>query len=684
MNDERRPPENPIESDDQALGEALGSAIRGRVDTPAARPPVSSIAERAAARAKARNTRRAVVGIAASIAMVAGGIAVWNALDDDQPTEVIVVDEPPITAEPAPTADPVDELPDTPPDAPPVTPADSTGPVTPESLSTGPVLEWTEFDPASVFGADVTYIGRIPSIGDGRVLAHVYGSNGSQVMESASGTDWTVVPMPPDFDAEHIDITGSRWLVTGFGTNRGTFQGPALLSDDQGATPASETDPIPSLRHQAFFSDDQGATWIDLGFSLDPAEESARVAAALVSGENMVVAVNSRKHPDVASVIVARGLVPDKESIRGWTSVEGDTVSFTRDESSAPESFELTEEEEYLLFGGNREHARLYYSDGGPAQVVAEFPGVATGGYGTDDGFNLALLGYSEEQLLTSSDGRQWSQAPLLYGDAARGWGYFWWHSSPEQTIWTTDQTGRDYRVERAEGAYAPPFVAELPDGIAGVNRLAVGPAGIATLATPGGTPELLGASPELRLVQDGYELRYDEPVGGFTLWDLSEDAPVYVFDSAALQGDTPPEGFRPVEDESGGNGHLIFQDPETGDDLVTFNLDDLETALLESLPLPDDESTPPPIQLQQPNPWVGWSIDGSAWGWQAITAAFGLTDSEVEYANVELAVGADFVLARVETYEAETSEPSEPATDGDVAVSLTGQPPRWFIARIG
>lgn len=678
MSDERRPPENPTESDDQALGEALGSAIRGRVDTPSARPPVSSIAERAAARAKARNTRRAVVGIAASIALVAGGIAAWNALDDDQPTQVIVVDEPPTTSEPAPTADPVDGLPDTPP----VTPADSAEPATPESLSTGPVLDWAEFDPASVFGADVIHIGRIHSVGDGRVLAFVYGPDGSQVLVSANGVDWTVVPMPPVFDAEHIDITGSRWLVTGLGANRGTFQGPGLLSDDQGATPASETAPIPSLRHQAFFSDDQGATWTDLGFSLDPAEESARVAAALVSGENMVVAVNSRKHPDVASVIVARGLVPDKESIRGWTSVEGDTVSFTRDESSAPESFELTAEEEALLFGGIREHARLYYSDGGPAQVVAEFPGAATGGYGTDDGFHLALLGYyQDEQLLTSSDGRQWSQAPLLYSDGAPDWGYASWHSSPEQTIWTSGQTGRDYRIELAEGVYAPPFVAELPNGIAAVHRLAVGPAGIATVAIPGGTPELLGASPELRLAQDGYELRYNEPVGGFTLWDLSEDAPVYEFDSEALDGNTPPEGFRPVEDESGGSGYLVFQDPETGDDLVTFNLDDLNAALLGSLPQPGDEPTPPPDQPKQPDPWVGWSIDGSAWGWQTISDAFNVADSETEFANVELAVGADFVLARVVTYEAEPSEPSEPAPDGDYAVSLTGRPPRWFIA---
>ena len=106
VNDERRTPDNQTGADDQALGEALGSAIRGRVDTPAAPPPVSSIAERAAARAKARNTRRAVVGIAASAALVVGGISAWNALEGDQPNEVIVVDNPTASPAPQPSAEP--------------------------------------------------------------------------------------------------------------------------------------------------------------------------------------------------------------------------------------------------------------------------------------------------------------------------------------------------------------------------------------------------------------------------------------------------------------------------------------------------------------------------------------------------------------------------------------------------
>ena len=677
MSNERWTPENPTEDD--ALGSALGDAIRGRVETPAARPPVSSIAERAAARAKARNTRRAVAGIAASTALVAGGITAWNALEDDQPTEVIVVDESPTTFEPAPTTAPIDS----PADVPPGVSPDSTGTATPESLSTGPALEWEELDPASVFGADLLYVGSIESVGDGRVMVKTGNSDRTQVMVSANGTDWSAVPMPPSLTPESIDIAGDRWLVTGWSAiGIAEPAGPALFSDDQSTTTAPDAAPMPSHRNQALFSDDQGATWTDLGISLDPVEDSARVAAALVSGKNMVVAVNTRTHPDVASVIVARGLVPDKESIRGWTRVEGDTVSFTRDESSAPESFELTAEEEDFLYGGIREYARLYFSDGGPAQEVAEFSGIVSGGYSTDDGFHLALLGHKEELLLTSSGGRQWSQEPLGYGDGVPIEIYPSSYSYPDSTIWTASQTGGDYRIERAEGIYAPPLVAELPNGIGGVNSLAVGPGGIAVVAMPSASPDPLWASPELRLVENGYELRYNEPVGGFTLWDLAEDAPVYEFDFEALRGNTPPRGFRPAEDENGGSGHLIFEDLETGDDLVTFNMDDLEAALLESLPDSGDEPIASMVQPKQPDLWVGWSIDGSAWGWQTISDAFNLTESDADYANVELAVGTNFVLARVETYVAEPSGTASDG-DGDSSIALTGRPARLFIATV-
>lgn len=651
MSDEHWIPETPTADDDQALGTAVGAAIRERVETPASRPPVARIAELAAARARARNTRRAVAGIAASIALVAGGIAAWNALEDDQPTEIIVVDESAITPEPVPTAAPIDA----PSDAPPKAPADSTGPATPEGLSTGPVLEWLEFNPATVFGSDLLYVSSLESVGDGRAMVQAVNSDSHQVMVSANGVDWTAVAMPPDLDPEHIDITGERWLVTGWPTIR--------MAESIG---------------QALFSDDQGATWTDLSIPLDPAvgNETSSVAAALVAGENMVVAVISRTHPDVASVIVARGLVPDKESIQGWISVEGDTVSFTRDESSAPVSFEMTPEEEDLIYGGTQRHVRLYFSDGGPAELAAEYPGWAAKGYGADDGFHLILINEEGEWLLTSPEGRQWRQSPLVDGDGVPVGQSYSYSGSHQQTIWTAGQTGGDYRIERSEDVYAPPLVAEYPNGIRGVDRLAVGPAGIAVVAEAGSLPGL-DSIPEMRLAKDGYELRYYEPVGGFTLWDLTADAAVYAFDPSTATGDALPEGVRQVEGDDGSE-LLVFYDPDTGAELVAFTEEERESLVLE---LGNHLGTDAGAPSEQ---WVGWSADGNDWGWQTLSDAFSLfelTEEERAHITVEVAVGAEFVMALVLTYDVEVSAGA--GDDDDNATELTPHAARWYIATV-
>ncbi|WP_419925713.1 hypothetical protein [Candidatus Poriferisocius sp.] len=655
MSDERRTPEDLTRPDDQALGAALGAAIGESVGAPAARPPVAHIAERAAARAKARNTRRAVAGIAASVALVAGGVAVWNAYDDSTVTEVVVVDQPGSTVEPGPTAAPGDDSPDTP-QAPPAAGAD---PATPESLSTGPVLEWTEFDPATVFGAELSYIGSLESVGDGRVMVQAGNSDVHQVMISANGADWTVVPMPPDFDVESVDIAGDRWLVTGWPTAR-----------------------LSRSMSQAMFSDDRGATWTDLAIPHDLADETetASVAAALVSGENMVVAVVSRTRPDVASVIVARGLAPDKESIRGWTSVEGDTVSFTRDESSSPESFELTSEEEEFLFGGIQRHVRLYFSDGGPAELVAEYPCWDTAGYGADDGFRLWLNDSEGEWLLTSPDGRQWLRSPLVDGNGVPVGRTYTYTGMHQETVWTAGQTGSDYRVERSDGVYAPPLVAELPAGIRRVDLLAVGPAGIAVTAEAGSLPGF-GDIPELRLAKDGYELRYNEPAGGLTLWDLTADAAVYVFDFDDLGGDALPAGVRRVGGDNDGPEPLAFDDPDTGAELVIFTVDELESLVAGAYPaVPNSTFAYSPTEQ-----WVGWSAGGGKWGWQSLSAAFGLSDlteEQKEFTEVSLAVGEDFAIARVRTYEVESYEVAGDG-EGDGAVELAPQPLRWFIATV-
>ena len=168
---------------------------------------------------------------------------------------------------------------------------------------------------------------------------------------------------------------------------------------------------------------------------------------------------------------------------------------------------------------------------------------------------------------------------------------------------------------------------------------------------------------PSGRVAKDGHELRSNEPEGSITLWDLSAGTAVYELGPEILI-EGFPEGVReieqPVDDENMDAVVLVFEDPETGDDLVSFTREEL-------LPIPffflnTIEGSP------QPEMWVGWSVQGVDWGWQTLADAFGIEADESGDPWVELAVGDGFVLARVQ--QINDSPP----------YSLTI---RWFIARV-
>ena len=80
----------------------------------------------------------------------------------------------------------------------------------------------------------------------------------------------------------------------------------------------------------------------------------------------------------------------------------------------------------------------------------------------------------------------------------------------------------------------------------------------------------------------------------------------------------------------------------------------------------------------ERPEQWVGWSADGTAWGWESLADAFGIDDGEIW---AEFAVGRDFVIARVVTFQ--LLDPADSA--GETSVSQDGQvlPTRWFIAKV-
>ena len=316
--------------------------------------------------------------------------------------------------------------------------------------------------------------------------------------------------------------------------------------------------------------------------------------------------------------------------------------------SSAVENMSLTYEqlgftaEEQAVFddpGGGR--VLVYAGDGSGVDVVAEYEGWAWSGVATDEGFILRVGGPSET-ILTSTDGRGWSEEPSL------GNGHSVWAAGPGGTIWQVGSDGSGTLSIRRAGYGETPAIVATSEGLQSTGDLAVGPAGLITTAIvygPYGTGDLAVAFPEGRVSKDGYELRYNEPELGITLWDLEADAAVYVFGFEDILGDDTPTGVRVMADDDG--LEVVFEDPETGADLVTFTEEDLDPILV-----PEVDGMTAPLTIEEyepPDLWVGWSADGTAWGWQSMADAFGIEDGD---SWAEFAVGGDFVLARVQTFE--------------------------------
>ena len=720
-------------ADDLQLGTAVGRALRERAETVWAPPPVSLIEERVAARARARVARRTLASIAASAVLIVGGVVAWNALDGDGAGTVVVSAEDPDaegrdaegadtaaaegTGATASSAGPSDEAagpqtdadPDdtgTVEDPPSVEDDQPTGPdePTPEELSTGPVLQWTEIDTGFVD------LFRIESVGDGRIIARAWSDTDTtenvyvaeRIVVTTNGTDWTEVPVPSGIIPNHIDISGDRWVVAG---------------------PEAGSDPFDGTLGRAFFSDDEGTTWTELALGLppDPAPaspyviERAAVTSALVSGENVVLVVATGRSLDLYELLEGRGLVPEGKSIVGWQSSHSGSIlleladagttsgSITLFEygsrSDAVESVSLTydelglTDEERATFddaGGLNGRVLVYASDGSTVDLAAEYEGWAWSGVATDEGFALMVHG-PQQTIITSPDGRVWSEQPSLGNEFSA------WTAAAGGTIWQMGSEGLGTLSIRSGGYGEAPTTAATFEGIQPTGELAVGPAGLIITAVPvsDAARDMAFGFPEGRVAKDGYELRYNEPEAGLTLWDLEADAAVYVFEPEDAMSEQPPEGVREI---SGGEGYgVVFEDPETGDDLVTFTDEDLAPIFM---PAVDGSTAPLTLEdFEPPSIWVGWSAEGTAWGWQPTADAFGIDDGGPW---AEFAVGGDFVLARVQVIEvpqilgSADGQTEIATTVGSEASGSAGgqagiawgtsgdpQPPRWFIARV-
>ena len=707
MNDDRRPDRGPGGAD-EALGNALGDAVRHSAEGPVEAPPVADIAERAAARARTRRVRHGVVSLAAAAALIAGGLAAWNTLGGDGGDggdgNIQVATQPavpersePATSEPDPaTAERAGQAGESEPDGADNEPAaaqvaqpagDGSSPAdlqptdppavdpgggveeagsgsaepdsnfpTPESLSTGPTLTWTEVTLDTGTGLIDVY--RIESVGDGRIVALAWGDAGDQVVVTTDGTTWTAIGMPDGIYPDLPDIGGDRWVVGGPDT-----------AD-------------PQHRGRVFFSDDQGATWtemtIDVGSEAGPLPsycvERARVTAVLASGDRMVAVVETHADLDLQELLVASGRAPDRDSILQWRYTDSALVVYLGEETDA-ESVEIPFDELGMAPGQSApcagpdgrhdQRVHIFTSDGVGSEATGLYSGVNTSATSTAEGFFITLRTGVGDLLLTSPDGRAWTE------HAISEQGYVPVTPGPDGAAWRSARSYDSYRIERLGIDSGPGTVAEF-DGLRPGPILTAGPAGVVTTAEPisrAGTD----SRSEVRIVKDGYELRLDQAWGDLALWDLGADVAVYEFAAPEIMfRASAPDGLRIVTEDDGSQT-LIFEDPETGDDLVAFTAADLERSASQ---FTDGLGT-----FEPPPTWIGWSADGAGWGWQNAADAFGIEVGGTSPPPVELAVGEDFVLARV--YAVTGGEAV--STGGDESQPAPPRSPvaRWFIAPV-
>ncbi len=693
MNDDRQRAQRPG-ADDEILGSALGEAVGREADGPVEPPPVTDIAERAAARAKARRVRHGVVGIAAAAALIAG-LATWNTLGGDgEDGNIQVATQPtaPERAEPSPSGSPAaaeaedpaasrpvesstedgagaDPQPDDPPVADSQTPQQPAGEtdeaqedpagesrqsapdlLTPEGLSTGPALTWTEV--ALDASTGLIDVFGIKSVGDGRIVARAWGDAGDEAVVTTDGTTWTAIGIPDGIAPDSADLGGDRWVV--------------------GGTDATD----PERRGRAFFSDDGGASWaeltIDVVSDAEPLPsycfERSRVTSVLASGERMVVVVETFTDLDLQELLVASGRAPDRDSILRWHYTEDALIVYLGETTDA-ESIEVPFDELGLAPGqpapcagpDGRHDQRIHIlagdGDGADTEPVGRYTGDNTSAISTADGFFITLRTGEGDLLLTSSDGRTWTEHAISdqgYVPVTRG---------PGGAAWRSARSYDSFRIERLDIGSGPGTAAEFA-GLRPGPILTAGPAGAVTTAEP-----IAASRHEVRIAKDGYELRLDQASGDLALWDLAADVAVYRFAAPEIMFRASPAAGIRIVTEDDGSGTLIFEDPDTGEDLVSFTDADLAGAAAQ---FPDG-----PGAIEPPSTWIGWSADGTVWGWQNAADAFGIDTGGIYPPPIELAVGEDFVLARVEALDG----PDYSA--GPVDPDRQRPAPRWFIAQV-
>lgn len=708
MNDTTDP--RPL-GDDQ-LAEALGDALRATSDDLVIPPPVTHIADRAAARARARATRRTVGSVAASVMLVAGGVLALNNAGGGDPDRQDVAIESGDPDDPA--ANPPDGSADEAPEAAFLgdDPAFSssrgqTGPsisVDPAEYSTGASLQWTEVDGPTQGG------GNLWTLPDGRVMARLWPvASGADVVGAeavfvtSDGTTWEPVAMPPGVSPALVDLGERLWVVTGW--------------DDDGSDDGEAV----------FVSRDEGASWqrVVIPESGESGDDSylvtrSHVGAAAVLGDRLVVAVSSFVELDYVRIALEQGLADSADEVVGfgYTTDDASIVSLSIDVStgfvgeggervpSDVESHVLDPAEIGLpadvaaLLESERQGFTLLSGDADGLQPVVDFTGNAWRMLSADG--TLILVGVDDEgsAVWTSTDTEAWTRI-----DAGEGFdpgGVF------QGALWGGGWSSEGFVIQRLDDGLLEQ-VGSFP-GLSLESMLSVGPSGMAATVTAGhgigfeedppppdvedgdvSADEAAAINPVgLIAAKDGIELRFEEDGTG-VLIDTTTGEVLREFSEAEVAGTELPAGVVEIEEPT---FSLRIEDPETGEELVTFTEDDYAEGFG---PSPGDTSSGVGVTVEggtevvraegddvegsegsdvlfTPESWLAWSADGIDWSFVPVADAFGLDHGEGAW--TQLAVGDGYVIATVEVF-------ADPAlaetTEGDVTPTT-----RWFIAPTG
>jgi hypothetical protein len=574
----------------------------------------------------------------------------------------------------------------------------------PSDLPAGPILQWAEldFDFETALFAEATSDGRV--VVAGRVPGGQFA-----VRVTEDGTEWTALPVPDGIVPLAADANGDRWVLAG--APPGPHNSDAEIFGD------------------VFVSDDGGESWIEATLDSMPgaqlpeyASRSMRVVDVLTSGRQIVVAVLSFSTFDLVSLLADRDRIPDGMFVAHWTLDDDEesvvvALRHRENDRGVPGETEFSVAYEKLALRPgqidaierDRSDARIHLFTGERATLahMAESDGSDAVGRWTADGFIVLTDDWSHLEpqpqappgpvtdgvilvvtterpsKLMSLDGREWHAESLVeYSDgmsreisALDETGIVW-------SAWSEGSGRGKVRITR-ESAGQLPVAAEF-ERLRISDRLAAGPAGLAAVVSPsmpGGWSYVEAG----RVAKDGYELRYDEPPGGVTLWDLGKDTAVYVFGSRLFDGPDTPVGAHQQGD--GLSYQLTFDELETSDVLVEFDAFDLQSVFgrcwwtSRRAGVFVQRSTA--RQAWAPGifpefwPWIGWSADGVDWGWEAIPDAFDTCDVS---ADIGLAVGTDYVVAMLQPRAPSRRANAGGRDDPDVN---SPAPPRLFVARV-